>query len=77
MTIRSMPPASLAFRGEPGAAPPPTIGSPRAIMARKFFNRADFVKLVIGLPSGTIAAEPAPDAARGTAAREPPRRRDR
>src|ERR1700732_4967640 len=38
MTIRSMLPASSHFAERPVPAPPPTIGSPRATMARNFFK---------------------------------------
>src|SRR5690349_21195301 len=36
MTMRSMPPASSHLADSPVPAPPPTIGSPRAIMPRNF-----------------------------------------
>src|SRR3982074_3602113 len=40
MTIRSMPPASSHLAESPVPAPPPTIGSPRATMARNFLRRS-------------------------------------
>src|SRR5690606_5750066 len=36
MTMRSMPPSSSHFAESPVPAPPPMIGSPRAIIARNF-----------------------------------------
>src|SRR5215813_15317827 len=40
MTMRSIPPASSHFAERPVPAPPPTIGSPRAIMPRNFSRMA-------------------------------------
>src|SRR5271165_1922867 len=40
MTMRSTPPASSHLAESPVPAPPPTIGSPRAAIARNFFIRA-------------------------------------
>src|SRR5271154_6890164 len=41
MTIRSTPPASSHLAESPVPAPPPTIGSPRATIARNFSIRAE------------------------------------
>src|SRR5271167_3555007 len=54
MTIRSTPPASWHLAESPTPAPPPTIGSPRAAIARNFSTKADRSNLII------VASRPAP-----------------
>src|SRR5271155_233339 len=39
--MRSQPPASSHFAESPVPAPPPTIGSPRAAIARNFSNKVE------------------------------------
>src|SRR5688500_18723419 len=55
MMMRSMPPASSALADRPMPAPPPMMGSPRAILARKRFRMAEReLSCVIGEILGLI-----------------------
>src|SRR6185503_9024508 len=55
MTMRSMPPASSHLAERPVPAPPPTIGSLRAIMPRNFSKMS--LRAILGMRSASISID--------------------
>src|SRR3954453_300286 len=55
MTMRSIPPASSHLAERPVPAPPPTIGSLRAIMPRNFSRMS--LRAILGMRSASVSID--------------------